>query len=63
VGFGIASGLYLSGHRMQPERHPAWDLAGLLVFMGFAAAILTDVTEALAAFDQLSTNITRAASS
>jgi hypothetical protein len=59
AGFATAAGLCLSGHRMQPVRHPAWDLAGLLVFMGFAAAILTDVKDALAAFDQLSMTMAR----
>jgi hypothetical protein len=63
IGFSVAAGLYLGGHRMQPVRHPAWDLAGLLVFLGFAAAILTDVTEALAEVERLSTRMTGAASS
>ena len=32
---------------------PAWEVAGSLVFLGFAAAILTDTREALALFEQL----------
>ncbi len=48
VGFGAASGLFLSGYRLQSD-HPGWETSGLLVFLGFAAAILADLPEALTA--------------
>jgi hypothetical protein len=55
VGFATAGGMYISGHRLKRHHHPAWEFAGLLVFLSFAAAILADVSEALAALEQLST--------
>ncbi len=54
-GFAIAAILYLVGYRMSTGFSPAWEAAGALVFLGFAAAILTDAREALAVFDQMET--------
>ena len=62
VGFGAAGGLYLSGYRLERDRHPGWEFAGLLVFLGFAATMLTDVPEALSALEQLSIGMTAASS-
>jgi hypothetical protein len=52
AGFATAVTLYLSGSRME-SFSGAWEVAGSLVFLGFAAAILTDTREALALFEQL----------
>jgi hypothetical protein len=52
AGFATAAALYLAGSRME-SFSPAWEVAGSLVFLGFAAAILTDSREALALFEQL----------
>jgi hypothetical protein len=54
AGFAIAASLYLAGYRMASYSQ-AWEVAGSLVFCGFAAAILTDGREALALFTQLET--------
>ncbi len=62
VGFGAAGGLYLGGYRLERDRHPGWEFAGLLVFLGFAATMLTDVPEALSAIEQLSIGMTAASS-
>src|SRR5262245_13586333 len=47
----LAAGLYLSGLKIGPEKSPtdAWTIASALVFLGFAAGILTNGEEALAA--------------
>jgi peptidoglycan/LPS O-acetylase OafA/YrhL len=52
AGFATAATLYLAGSRME-SFSPPWEVAGSLVFLGFAAAILTDTREALALFEQL----------
>jgi len=57
VGFSAASGLYLSGYRLDRDQHPGWEFAGLLVFLGFAAGIMTDIPEALATLEQLSASL------
>lgn len=50
VGFITAAGLYLAGYR---DRTGAWEFAALVVFFGFAAAMLTNNGEALALIDQV----------
>jgi hypothetical protein len=52
AGFAAAATLYLAGLRME-SASPAWEVVGSLVFLGFAAAILTDSREALALLEQL----------
>jgi hypothetical protein len=52
AGFAMAATLYLAGSRME-SFSGAWEVAGSLEFLGFAAAILTDTREALALFEQL----------
>jgi hypothetical protein len=53
AGFATAATLYLAGSRME-SFSPAWEVAGSLVFLGFAAAILTDTRQALALVEELS---------
>ena len=53
VGFAGTGVLYIRGHRLTRDRHPGWELAGVLVFLGFAAAMMTDTQEALAVLDQM----------
>jgi peptidoglycan/LPS O-acetylase OafA/YrhL len=52
AGFAAAATLYLAGSRME-SFSPAWEVAGSLVFLGFAAAILTDTREALALVEEV----------
>ena len=44
AGFGSAIVAYLRGDQHDAHRFTLWDQAGLLVFIGFAAAILADDT-------------------
>ena len=55
VGFAIAVGCYVAGFR--PGHGPllAWDIAGALVFLGFAASMLTDERDALSLLAQIET--------
>jgi len=52
AGMAIAAGLQLAGFRLGADGHHAWDIAALMVFIGFAAAIMTDTGSALAALDE-----------
>lgn len=56
AGLALAIGLYLTGSRLGTGRSAAWDAAGALVFLGFAAALLTESEPTLALFDQLQTH-------
>ena len=53
TGFALAAATWLA--RLGTGRGPtfAWDLAGALVFLGIAAALITDDKEALALLGQL----------
>jgi hypothetical protein len=51
AGFASAAALYLSGSRLGQDRHRAWEIAALLLFLGFAAAMLADTREVLAVLD------------
>jgi hypothetical protein len=53
AGMAIAAGLQLAGYRLGVDGHHAWDVAALMVFIGFAAAIMTDPGSALATLDEL----------
>ena len=55
AGFIVAAILYLSGSRMGRGSSGAWEAAGALMFLGFAAAILTDDRQAMVLFDQMET--------
>src|SRR5687768_11147143 len=48
AGFVAAAALFLSGRRMGRDGTAGWDLASALVFLGFAAVLLTDMGEAIA---------------
>jgi hypothetical protein len=47
AGFATAAAVFLSGRRMGGDGTVGWDLASALVFLGFAAVLLTDMGEAL----------------
>jgi hypothetical protein len=53
AGFALAAALYLTGHRLDRDAPLAWQVAAVLIFMGFGAAMLTDTGAALAALDGL----------
>lgn len=53
IGFTVAAGLYLAGYRMERDHSRGWEFAAVLVFLGFAAAMLTDSREALTVLDQM----------
>ena len=51
-GFVIATLLWAGGLRMN-RHHSAWEAVGALILIGFAAGMLADSGEALAALEQL----------
>ena len=51
-GFGLAATSYAIGSR-QRDGMGNYELAGALVFIGFAAALLTDSEQALALFERM----------
>jgi hypothetical protein len=53
IGFATAAALYLTGHRMGHEGTTGWDAAASLVFFGFAAALLTNTGDGMAAVNAL----------
>ncbi|KAB2917790.1 MAG: hypothetical protein F9K29_09070 [Hyphomicrobiaceae bacterium] len=55
AGFSMAAILYLAGSRIGKMSSPAWQIAGALVFLGFAAAILSDSEQALGLLDKMQT--------
>jgi hypothetical protein len=57
TGFALAAILYVSGRRHQ---HGAWHLAGALVFLGFAAALLSDGPEAIAQLERMQARLASA---
>jgi hypothetical protein len=52
-GLSLAAGGWLVRGRMGRDPALVWEIAGALVFFGFAAAMLTDKADALAAFAEL----------
>jgi hypothetical protein len=52
-GFILAAALLFTGSRIGQSRSAAWVAAGALVFLGFAAALLSDGQEALAQLERL----------
>jgi hypothetical protein len=48
AGFVTAAALFLRGRRLGRDATAGWDLASALVFLGFAAVLLTDMGEAVA---------------
>jgi hypothetical protein len=53
TGLVLAAGLVLRRTRLDSGRPNAWDLAGALVFFGFAAGLLADSEQALIALEQM----------
>src|SRR5215510_8131626 len=51
AGFAMASVLYLAGLRMRRTLSSPWEVACALVFLGFAAAILGDASDAVVLLD------------
>jgi hypothetical protein len=62
AGFVIAAALYFRRRSVpQQTAEPAWLIAGALVLVGFAAALLSDGDGALVALDGLHSGLTLAA--
>ena len=57
AGFAIAACARSGGRAVERERLGAKDIAGALVLLGFAAVLLSDAEQALAALDQLHTGL------
>lgn len=55
-GFVLAAVLLLTGSRFGQSHHTAWAFAGALVFLGFAAALVSDGPEALAELERMQTH-------
>lgn len=53
AGFLVAVALFLAGSRIGTRHQTAWIVAGALVFLGFAAALLSDGPEALAQIERM----------
>ena len=54
-GMGLAAVAWLRGTRTEHGRTGSYEVAGALVFLGFAAALLADSDQALALFEELQT--------
>ena len=52
VGFAIAACAHWTGHATEADRLGPNDVAGALVLLGFAAALLSDAEMALATIEQ-----------
>lgn len=52
-GFVLAAALLLFGAHTRQDRNGAWMVAGALVFLGFAAALLSDGHETLAQIERM----------
>ena len=52
AGLVLASLSYLRGFRREPQRVGSYDVAGALLFVGFAAALMTDTEQAFAVFER-----------
>jgi hypothetical protein len=53
AGLLLASLSYARGFRLEPERVGPYEIAGALLFVGFAAALMTDTEQAFAVFEHL----------
>lgn len=53
IGFALASWAWLPNMRQVPVRNRVLDVAAVLVFLGFAASILADGDQAIAALESL----------
>jgi hypothetical protein len=61
TGFSVAAFAYWAGHTAEADRLGPKDVAGALVLLGFAAALLSDATAALATIEQWHTALIAAA--
>jgi hypothetical protein len=52
AGFAVAACAHWTGHAAEAERLGPEDVAGALVLLGFAAALLSDAETALATIEQ-----------
>ena len=52
-GFAIAAVLYLAGRRLEREPSAGWLIAGAFLFLGFAAALMSDSDTAVALLEQM----------
>ncbi len=52
AGLALASFAYLRGFRLGREGVGPYEVAGALLFVGFAAALMTDTEQAFAVFEQ-----------
>jgi hypothetical protein len=55
TGFAIAGGAYLAGLRISTGPRLPWDIAGALVFLGFAAAMLAGDADTLSLLARIET--------
>ena len=53
AGFLVAAALFVAGSRIGKHHKTAWLVAGALVFLGFAAALLSDGPAALAQIERM----------
>ena len=53
AGFALAAVLYLAGSRMRGTLSPPWEITCSLIFLGFAAAILGDASDAVLLLDAI----------
>jgi hypothetical protein len=61
AGFAVAVILLLTGSRIGQGSNGAWMAAGALVFLGFAAALLSDGSEVLAQLERMQAHGTASA--
>jgi len=52
-GFALAAASYLSGLRANDGHTDRYTVAGLLVFLGFSIALLTDAKQTLTLFEEM----------
>ena len=52
AGFGLAAAGHWTGHPIEHDRLGARDVAGALMLLGFAAALMSDAEQVLAQLDQ-----------
>jgi len=57
AGMVMAAALYLTGSRLSSALTAPWEVACALVFLGFAAGILSDGGEAIAVLDAISSGL------
>jgi hypothetical protein len=61
AGFTLAAVLYLAGARATATASAPWEVACALVFLGFAAAILSDGGDAARVLDEINSRLAQSA--